>query len=166
MKKSFSILSLCVVSIFVALLVGCKPEANPDFVYLNESCEIYEDGKLVATVSYIEISDESIENTIADEILIIETITIAPSTTMKLKEDDFLLSIGYDIYESDADKYKTSIEYNEIKNQYNIFENNINEEVTYKFCFIVPKEVNGVAYNSVGITLLVFHQYSLVNSYR
>ena len=169
----------CVIKriIFIAALVGalailftgCGPDRdkdNPDLVFLNETCNIYRDGEHIVTVSYVGYSSEEIDNTTNNQVLVIETITIQPLVPIELNIEDFLLTLGYEVYENDKDKYHTSIEYNIQKNQYDIFENAINEVVTYNFCFVIPKEKNGTLYSQVGASLLVFHSYSLVNGFR
>lgn len=134
---------VALVGAIAILFTGCVPDRdkdNPNVIFLSENCNIYRDGKHIVTVSYDSYSSEEIENTQDNEVLVIETITIQPLVPIELTIDDFLLSIGYDVYENDKDKYRTSIEYNMQKNQYDIFENIVNEVVTYNFCFVIPKK--------------------------
>ncbi len=50
MKKSGL---LIVIFVLAFLFTGCGPEKkNPDVVYVNESCNIYVDTELIATVTY------------------------------------------------------------------------------------------------------------------
>ena len=158
---------IALVGVFAILFLGCGPDQfNPSVVCLEENCKIYRDSKHVATVTYNSYSDEEIEDSI-DEVLLIETVTIEPLVPIELTIDDFLLGIGYEFYDNDSDRYHTSIEYNILKNQYDIFENAvITEAVTYSFCFVVPREKNGTLYTQVGVRLLVFHNYYLLNFFR
>lgn len=143
-------------------MVGCGPSAeNPDTIHLGESCEIYMNGECIATVSYDDYYAESLVEQ-ADSVLIVETITITPASSIQLYRNDFLLGLGYEFYNSDEDRYQTSVEYNIEKNQYDIFEKEVNEDITYQFCFIVPKERNGTRYDQVGVSFHIFHRYVLV----
>lgn len=155
--------------VIAILFTGCGPDRdkdNPDVFFLNETCKIYRDGEHIVTVSYDSYASEEIENTTNNEVLVIETITIQPLVPIELNIEDFLLTLGYEVYENDNDKYRTSIEYNLQKNQYDIFENAIDEVVTYNFCFVVPKERNGTLYSQVGVSLLIFQDYLLFNGFR
>ena len=140
-KRIFFIMAL--VGIFAILFSGCGPDRNsdnPNLFFLGENCKIFRDSKYVATVTYNSYSDEEIEDSI-DEVLLIETVTIEPVVPIELKIEDFLLRIGYEFYDNDNDGYHTSIEYNILKNQYDIFENVvITEAVTYSFCCPERKE--------------------------
>ena len=160
---------IALVGVFAILFSGCGPDRysdNPNVFFLEENCKIYRDSKHVATVTYNSYSDEEIEDSI-DEVLVIETVTIKPVVPIELKIDDFLLGIGYEFYDNDNDRYHTSIEHNIQKNQYDIFENAvITEAVTYSFCFVILREKNGTLYTQVGADLFIFHSYDLVNSFR
>lgn len=155
---------ICILCGFIFLfIVGCGPSAeNPDIIHLGESCEIYKYGECIATISYDDYSVEILVDQV-DSVLIVETITITPASSIQLYINDFLLGLGYEFYNNDEDKYQTSVEYNIEKNQCDIFEKEVKESVTYQFCFIVPKERNGTRYEQVGVSFLIFHQFSLVN---
>lgn len=99
-------------------------------------------------------------------ILIKETITISPLKKIDLCDKDFLLGLGYEVYESIDEMYRTDISSNIEKNQFNIFEYVIDKETTYEFCFIIPKEKNNHKYNDVGISFFIFNSYSLVYIFK
>lgn len=79
---------------------------NPDIVHLGERCEIYKYGECIAVVSYDDYSAESPADQI-DSVLIMETITITPVSSVQLYTNDFLLELGYEFYTSDEDRYPT-----------------------------------------------------------
>lgn len=110
---------------FLCLLTSCSPHSiNPDVINLNESCNIYNGDELLATVSYDDFYSEKMSDQ-GNLALIVETLTITPMKTIRLLTNDFLLAPMYENYSNDDEKYKSSIEYNIEKNQYDIFENEI-----------------------------------------
>lgn len=161
--KLFIALSLFfILSMTGCIMVGFEPSAeNPDIVHLGERCEIYKYGECIAVVSYDDYSAEIPADQI-DSVLIMETITITPVSSVQLYTNDFLLGLGYEFYTSDEDRYPTSVAYNIEKNKYDIFEQEVEKSVTYRFCFLIPKERNGTRYDQVGVSFLIFHRHVLV----
>ncbi len=143
-KQFISITVICVSSI---LFTGCKPyRYNPDVIDVNEKCDIYQNNELVAYVTYNGCAEEELPGNL-QMILIKETITINPLKKINLSDKDFLLGLGYEMYDSVDEMYRTDISSNIEKNQFNIFEYVIDKEVAYEFCFIIPKEKNYHKYN-------------------
>lgn len=117
--------------------------------------------KLLTVVTYDDFYTVNILEQ-EDYVLIVETITITPINSIQLRKEDFLLGLGYETY-SNCDRYQSSIDYNIEKNQYDIFNQEVSEKVTYHFCFIVPKVKNDISYDQVLVSFLIFHNYLLVN---
>lgn len=146
----------------VFFLSGCGPDRqNPDVICLNETCDIYINNEHTSVVKYDDCSILELEDD-SNNILIKEKITFTPIISFNVKTEDFMLALGYETYEANKKMYYSNDELNEKENQFDIFEQTIDEETTYVFCFVVPKEKNGFTYNQVGISFLVFNNYSLV----
>lgn len=162
MKKIY----LIILSFILIFLVSCKPHIdNKGIVHVGESCKAIIDSDHIVNATYISCEREELDE-FPDKILIIETVSLFPKSEITISDNDFLLSVGYDCYENDSDKFRTNIEFNLKKNQYNIFEDTLSKDVTYSFCFIVPKENGGTRYDEVGTSLLIFHRYRLVHSFN
>ena len=95
-------------------------------------------------------------------ILIKEAITISPSNPISLQGTDFLLRVGYGSFDETGKMYCSSDKtYNIEKNQFDIFEDELVNETTYVFCFVVPKLNSCIPYDDIGIFFLVFERYIL-----
>ncbi|MCH5153716.1 MAG: hypothetical protein J1F71_00745, partial [Clostridiales bacterium] len=69
---------IALVGVFAIFFLGCGPHHDENgLVFFNENCKIYRDSKHVVTVTYNSYSDEEIEDSI-NEVLLIETVTIEP----------------------------------------------------------------------------------------
>lgn len=143
-------------------LLSCSYSINPDIVHINDSCDLYIDEVHQATIKYDKHESQLIIEDGIDKILIIETITIKPTNTLTISENDFLLSLGYENYSDDNSRHSSSIKKNIEINGYDIFEMEIKEEITYSFCFIILNEVNGIEYNEIGSSMLIFNSYYLI----
>lgn len=77
---------------------------------LNESCEIYNNVKLLTVVTYDDFYTVNILEQ-EDQVLFVETITVTPINFLQLRKEDFLLGLGYETY-SNCDRYQSSIDYN------------------------------------------------------
>lgn len=158
MKKSILLINVLIAAFS---LVGCGDHIdNHGIVQINESCKIYTDDEHVATITYNNCDSEEIESN-STLVLIKETITIVPTKKLFLRDSDFILSLGYESFDTRDDWRRSDKEYNIAKNQYDIFKKPLEDETTYEFCFIVLKEKDGTRYDNIGIFFEIFNTYTL-----
>lgn len=153
---SFLIGFICLV------LVGCNPhhDDNREGLSIGDSYTIKEyisgeDSVALVTVLFDDCYAEELDK---DYVLIIETVTLTPVRTLQLTQDNFLLEVDYERYDSNNPRRKSSIKYNIKKNQYDIFSQEITDSTTYHFCFVIPIQRGRYRYDEVRIWLFVFNE--------
>lgn len=137
---------------------GYDPDRdNPTIIRKGEECTITvhdSDHNALSVYVYYNDYDWTFYDEQHTEILITETITLIPKSSIKLTTEDFLVRVGYSVIE-----FESSIEENIAKNNYDIFENEIRSATKYTFCFIVPSEYNGKKFTDISFTMKVLHSY-------
>lgn len=158
MKTAFkTLIFLLLTAVVDVSLTCCKDTINPDIVKINETFEYWDEGKHKATITYDNCTSEELIGNGIQNILIVETLTIAPLDILKLNEPEFLLGVGYDESGSDPNqRYNIDGEYTLQKNELDLFKISIEESITYNFCFVIPKEKYGVTYDQRGISFEAF----------
>ena len=151
---------------FICLfLVGCNPhhDDSREILYIGDSYTIneYISGVGYADLVTILYDDCYAEELDEDYVLIVETVTIIPGTSLQLTQDNFVLGVGYESYDSNHPRRKSSIKYNIERNQYDIFSKEITDSTTYHFCFIIPIQHDSCRYDEIGIQLIVFNRIRL-----
>lgn len=146
------------ISLSIALLSACGPcNKNPDNVYVGEAVTATVDWDLgyKVDITYNSCTYKVVKE--KEEILIIENLTLKPNIPYKFSEADFVLKVF-----SDDTGYNHSVEENLKINGYDIFKEEISEEINYSFCFKIPYKKGDVVYTDTIANLKVLNIYSLL----
>lgn len=156
---------LYIIFIFLVLLInGCCMDHNDEITLLKGQSYEIDSKNIKLTVSFDDYYFEEIDD---EYILLVEVVTLNPKKEYYFDRNDcnFKKNYGQSGYKDKNDLVKTSIEYNTIKNGYNILENKLTEQTTYQFCYEIPIEVNGYNYNDVVLMVFFTSRFNLAINY-
>jgi hypothetical protein len=134
---------------------------NPNDVYIDQSGIISNGGNIINKGFTFEI--------LKDEVLIKSKVAFEPyRSNITMSYDDYYVVVNNAPYNYNTEEGAifSKLEYNIKENNYNIFETEISSNITYTFCFIVPKLNDNIEFDEKSVYCYAFHHnVRIINSY-